>query len=295
MMKRESKQDVIFYFINVIIMLFMIVVCVYPILYVIFASFSDASQLIRHSGMLWHSLGFSIDAYKEVLQNKMILVTYRNTIIYVVLGTLTSLILTTMGAYVLTRQNVMIKKFLNIMVVITMFFSGGLIPLYLSVKSYHMLDTIWAIILPTAVNTYNMIVMRTSIAALPRELEESALIDGAGEFSILTNIIIPLSKPVIAVMVLFYGVARWNAWLHASMFIRQRSMYPLQLYLREILINSDTSSMMTSSASTGTDRVAISETIKYAAIVVSTIPILCIYPFLQKYFVKGVMVGALKG
>lgn len=294
-MKRESKQDQIFNIINIIIMLFMVVICVYPILYVVFASFSDASELIKHNGLLWHSLGFSTAAYNEVLHNKMILVSYRNTLFYVVAGTLINLALTTIGAYVLSRQEVKIKKFLNVMVVITMFFSGGIIPLYLSLRSYHMLDTVWALMLPTAISTYNMIVMRTSISALPRSLEESAVIDGAGEFSILTKIIIPLSKPVIAVMILFYGVGHWNAWFHAAMFIKKRDLYPLQLYLREILINSSTDSMMTSNAGAGVDRIAISETIKYSAIVVSTLPILCIYPFLQKYFVKGVMVGALKG
>ena len=294
-MKRTSRGDQIFYLINTIIMLFMVVVCVYPILYVIFASFSESSQLIQHNGLLWHSLGFSLDAYKEVLQNRMLLVSYRNTLFYLVLGVTINMVMTILGAYVLSRHDVKIKKVLNVMVVITMFFSGGTIPLYLTIRNYHMLDTLCAIVLPSAINTWNLVVMRTSFSALPNSLEESAIIDGAGEFTVLVQIVLPLSKAILAVMGLFYGVGLWNAWFHAAIFLRDRNLYPLQLYLREVLINSGTDSMMTNNASASADRVAISETIKYATIVVSTVPILCVYPFLQKYFVKGVMVGALKG
>lgn len=294
-MKRVSREDKLFYCINTLIMLFMIVICVYPILYVVFASLSDASALMRHGGLLWHSLGFSTDAYVEVLKNRMLLVSYKNTLIYLVVGTSISLVLTTMGAYVLSRRDVKIKKLLNLMVIVTMFFSGGLIPLYLTVRSYHMLDTIWAVVLPSAVSTWNMIVMRTSFQAIPGSLEESAIIDGAGEFTVLIRIVLPLSKAILAVMVLFYGVANWNSWFQAAIFLRDREMFPLQLYLREVLINSSTDAMMSGNAGAAADRMAISETIKYATIVVSTLPILCIYPFLQKYFVKGVMVGALKG
>ncbi len=294
-MKRTSKEDRIFYAVNTVIMAFMVVVCVYPILYVVFASFSDPSRIMAHSGMLWHSLGFNTAAYKEVLHNKMLLITYRNTIFYLIAGTAINMIMSICGAYVLSRDDVKIKKVINIMVVITMFFSGGIIPLYLTVRSYHMLDTVWALMIPQAINTWNLIVMRTSFQAVPKSLEESAIIDGAGEFVIMTRIILPLSKAILAVMALFYGVGMWNAWFQASMFLRNRELYPLQLFLREVLINSSTDSMMTGSASAASDRAAISETIKYATIVVSTLPILCAYPFLQKYFVKGVMVGALKG
>lgn len=294
-MKRTSKEDRIFYAVNTVIMAFMVVVCVYPILYVVFASFSDPSRIMAHSGMLWHSLGFNTAAYKEVLHNKMLLITYRNTIFYLIAGTAINMIMSICGAYVLSRDDVKIKKVINIMVVITMFFSGGIIPLYLTVRSYHMLDTVWALMIPQAINTWNLIVMRTSFQAVPKSLEESAIIDGAGEFVIMTRIILPLSKAILAVMSLFYGVGMWNAWFQASMFLRNRELYPLQLFLREVLINSSTDSMMTGSASAASDRAAISETIKYATIVVSTLPILCAYPFLQKYFVKGVMVGALKG
>ena len=294
-MKRNSWRDTVFNLCNTLFLIFMIIICVYPFLYVIFASVSDSGKLMQHSGMLWKPLGFSLAAYTEVLKNRMIAVTYKNTLLYLVLGTTISMILTILGAFVLSRKNVIIKKPLNVMVVITMFFSGGLIPFYLTIKEYHMLDTIWAVVLPSALSTWNMIVMRTSFQAIPSSLEESAFIDGASELVILTKIILPLSKAILAVMLLFYGVALWNSWFNASIFLTKREMYPLQLYLREVLINSSTDSMMMSNAGMGSDRMAISETIKYSTIVVTTLPILCVYPFLQKYFVKGVMVGALKG
>lgn len=294
-MKRTSREDKIFYAVNAVIMVFLVVVCTYPILYVIFASFSESSQLMQHNGMLWHSLGFNTDAYREVLKNKMLLISYRNTLIYLVVGLVINMAMTTMGAYVLSRKDVKIKKVLNVLVVITMFFSGGIIPLYLTVKSYHMLDTIWSLTVPTAINTWNLLIMRTSFSALPKSLEESAVIDGAGEFTVMTRIVLPLSKSILAVMALFYGVGLWNGWFNASIFLRNRNMYPLQLFLREVLINSGADAMMTSNSEAAADRVGIAETIKYATIVVSTLPILCAYPFLQKYFVKGVMVGSIKG
>ena len=292
---KKTKSEWAFDIVNTIIMLFMIVICLYPFLYVVFASLSDSGKLMQHVGILYKPLGFSLGAYKEVIRNKMIAITYRNTLIYLVTGLAVSMKLTIMGAYVLSRKDVMVKKFLNVIVVITMFFSGGLIPFYLTIKQYGMLDTIWCIILPGAVNTWNMIVMRTSFQSIPKSLDEAAAIDGASEWVILTRIILPLSKAIIAVMVLFYGVGIWNQWFYPSMFLRNREMYPLQVYLREVLINSSTDSMMLGSAGGSNDRVAISETIKYSTIIVTTLPILCIYPFLQKYFVKGVMVGALKG
>ena len=292
---KQTWQEKVFSVFNVIIMIILMLACLYPFMHVIFASFSDAGKLMQHSGMLFYPQGFSVAAYGEVLRNKMIAITYKNTLIYLLLGTAVSMILTVMGAFVLSRRDVMIKKFLNVVVVITMFFSGGLIPFYLTVKAYGMLDTIWCLILPGAVSTWNMIVMRTSFAGIPKGLEEAAEVDGANELVILLKVILPLSGAILAVMVLFYGVGIWNAWFNASIFLRKRELYPLQLYLREVLINSNTDSMLLNNAGSNTDRMAISETIKYSTIVVTTLPILCVYPFLQKYFVKGVMVGALKG
>jgi len=294
-LNKKSTGDILFAFFNTILMIFLMFICLYPFLYVVFASLSESNKIIQHSGMLWKPLGFSTAAYSEVLKNRMLIVTYKNTLFYLVLGTAISMVLTIFGAFVLSRKDVMIKKALNIMVVITMFFSGGLIPLYLTVKEYNMLDTIWSVLLPGALSAWNLIVMRTSFSSIPDSLEESAFIDGASEITILTKIILPLSKSILAVMVLFYGVTIWNSWFNASIFLKNRELYPLQLYLREVLLNSNTDSMMAGGAQMGLDRLSISETIKYSTIVITTLPILFVYPFLQKYFVKGVMVGALKG
>jgi putative aldouronate transport system permease protein len=180
-----------------------------------------------------------------------------------------------------------------IMIVVTMYFNGGLIPFYLTVKALHLDNSYLALIFPVAINTFNLIIMRTSFASIPDSLEESARIDGASHFNILFRIIIPLSKATIAVMILYYSVGHWNSWFNAMIFIRKRELFPLQLILREILIQNDTSNM--SIGVDAMDRESVAESIKYAIIIVATLPILTIYPFLQKYFVKGVMIGAVKG
>lgn len=291
-MNKISKDEKIFDFFNVIIMFFMIVICTYPFLYIAFASFSEPNELMAFNGMLWRPLGFSLEAYKEVLKNKMVATTYMNTLFYVISGTLISVFMTSMGAFILSRDDFKIKKFINIVVVITMFFSGGLIPLYLTLKGLGFVNSRLIMILPGAIGTWNLMVMRTSFEGIPKSLEEAAYIDGASDLNVFVNIVLPLSKSIIAVMVLFYGVGIWNSWFNASLFLKDRNLYPLQLYLREVLIYSNTDSMM---GGVETDRVAIGETIKYTTIMVTTLPILLIYPFLQKYFVKGVMIGAVKG
>jgi len=193
----------------------------------------------------------------------------------------------------LSRRNWMFQKVMVLSVIFTMYFSGGLIPFYLTVRDLRLDNTLWSLILPTAISTYNLIIMRTAFAAVPESLEESAKLDGASHFVILTRIMIPLVGPTIAVLVLYYGVGHWNSWFNAMIFLRDRSEYPLQLILREILIQNSLNDMTMGEGMA--DREMIAETIKYAVIVVSTVPILCLYPFLQKYFVKGVMIGALKG
>lgn len=291
-MNKMTKGEKVFEVFNVLLMLFMIIVCTYPFLYIAFASFSEPTELMAFNGMLWKPLGFSVDAYKEVLKNKMVGTTYLNTLLYVSTGTLLSVLLTSMGAFILSRDDFKIKKFINIVVVITMFFSGGLIPFYLTLRDLGFVNSRLIMILPTAIGTWNLMVMRTSFEGIPKSLEEAAYIDGASDLQVFIKVILPLSKSIIAVMVLFYGVGIWNSWFNASLFLKDRNLYPLQLYLREILIYSNTDSMM---GGVETDRVAIGETIKYTTIMVTTLPILLIYPFLQKYFVKGVMVGAVKG
>jgi putative aldouronate transport system permease protein len=265
----------------------------YPLLYVAFASFSEASQLVSHKGLLYKSLGFNLDAYKSVLSNPSIWIGYRNTLIIIVLGVAVNLFITALGAYVLSRKNVLWNKAFIFLIVFTMFFNGGLIPFYLVVKHVGLINSIWAVIIPFAVNTFNLIIMRTAFTAIPDSLEESAKIDGANHFTILFRIILPLSMPVMAVMTLYYAVEKWNGWFFASVFLKDRELYPLQLFLREILLANSTDSMA-QGADAG-DLFQIGVTIKYATIMIATVPILCVYPFVQKYFVKGVMIGALKG
>lgn len=275
------------------ILIGLVIVTLYPLLYVLFASVSNAGELIAYKGILWKPLGFSMEAYRSVMKNPGIVAGYKNTLFIVVAGVTLNLFMTALGAYVLSRKNVMWNKVFMFMIVFTMFFHGGLIPLYLIVKNVGLLDSLWATIIPFAMSTFNLIIMRTSFMGIPEGLEESAKIDGANHFTILFRIILPLSMPVIAVMILYYAVDKWNGWFYASVFIKSRELFPLQLVLREILISNSTDSMSIG-ASAG-ERHQIGETIKYATIVVATLPVLCIYPFVQRYFVKGVMVGSLKG
>jgi putative aldouronate transport system permease protein len=217
---------------------------------------------------------------------------YLNTIYYVFVGTSLNVAMTSLSAYVLSRKGFYLKNVLMFYAVFTMFFSGGLIPYYLVVRSLGLADSRFSLIFPTALNTFNLIVMRTSFLAVPDSLEESATIDGAGHLTVLFSIILPLSLPVVAVMVLFYGVWHWNSWFQAMIFLRTRELYPLQLILREILIYSSTDTMITSVAAG--DKEPVSETVKYATIIVATAPILIAYPFLQRYFIKGMLIGAIK-
>ena len=187
----------------------------------------------------------------------------------------------------------MFKKPVMVMIVITMYFSGGIIPMYFTVQQLGLMDSLWSLILPSAVNTFNLIIMRTSFASIPAELEEAATVDGAGHFTMLFRIIMPVSMAVVAVVTLYYAVGHWNSWFNAMIYLTDRQKFPLQLILREILIQNDTSTM-TVNVDIG-EQSLVGDTIKYAIIIVATVPILCIYPFLQKYFVKGVMIGSLKG
>ena len=289
---KDSIPERIFDSFNILILFLLMIVTVYPLLYVLFASLSNPASFALHKGILLWPQKFSLLAYKAVCDNPMIGRGYLNTLIIVVGGTAINLLMTSLGAYVLSRPNLPYKRFMNLFVMFTMFFSGGLIPSFLVVSGMGLLDSYWAILLPGAISTYNMIVMRTSFETLPISLEESALIDGANELTVLVRIILPLSAPVVAVMLLFYGVGHWNSWFSAMIYLRTRIKYPLQLILREILVENDLNNMTVDVGSL--DKEPIGETIKYATIVVATLPILCIYPFLQKYFTKGIMIGAVK-
>ncbi|MDL2234039.1 carbohydrate ABC transporter permease [Ruminococcaceae bacterium OttesenSCG-928-L11] len=291
-MKRTRAEQAFTVF-NVIFLLFVVIICVYPIYYVLVASISNPTRISAHTGILTRPLGFTLEAYKRVFQNPSIAQGYQNTLIYVVLGTAINIVMSCIGAYVLSLQHLVIHKALTKFVIFTMFFSGGMIPMFLQIRRLGMIDSMWAIIIPSAINTYNMLIMRTSFLSIPASLQESAKIDGASDTRILLQIILPLSKPIIATMVLYYGVANWNSWFNAMVYLRSRELYPIQLILREILITSNTLSMTTDIASA--DILDIGHTIQYATIIVVTLPILLVYPFLQKYFVHGLTAGAVKG
>lgn len=283
----------IFGTVNIVILCILLLIFLYPIVYILFGSLSDPGKMMEHSGILLTPVGFTLEAYKLVFKNPLILSSYGNTIFYVFAGTILNVFLTTLGAYGLSRKKLLLKNFFMLLITFTMFFSGGLVPHYLLVKNLAMQDTRWVMLIPTAISAYNLIIMRTFFLGLPESLEESAKIDGAGDFTVLFKIFIPVAKPVIAVMVLFYGVGHWNEWFNASIYLTKRELFPLQLILREILIQNSTDSMMTDVG--GADKALIGESVKYATIVVATLPILFVYPFLQKYFQKGFMIGSVKG
>lgn len=294
MVIKESAGRKVFNAFNVLFMLFLIIIMAYPIYYVIMASFSDSNELMRHTGVLLRPLGFNLNAFESVFHNPNILRGYKNTLIILVLGTCINMIMTSLTAYALSRKGLMFGNAITMFIVFTMFFGGGLIPSYLLINGLGIMNTYWAVVLPGAMSTYNFIIMRTGFASVPDSLEEAARIDGASHITILVRIFIPLAKATMAVILLYYVVGHWNSWFPAMIYMqKRRDLQPLQLVLRSILIANDTASMQSSGV--GIDQEAIGESIKYAVIVVSTLPILVIYPFLQKYFVQGVMIGAVKG
>jgi len=299
----ESVGGKIFNTINTFFLILLSAICLYPIIHVLFASFSEPLELMKHRGLLMKPLGFTVNGYILVFKNPNIINGYINTLFYVIVGTALNLLLTSMGAYALSRRNILWKNAMMFCITFTMFFGGGLIPTYLLVKSVGLINTRWALIIPGLIGTYNLIIMRTSFAAIPDSLEESAKIDGANDFTVLFKIIMPVSKAVLAVILLFYAVGHWNAWFNAMIYLRDRKLFPLQLILREILISNDLQSMSRTGGQAAeamtqanADTVYLSRVlVQYCTIIVATVPILLLYPFVQKYFVKGVMIGSLKG
>ena len=293
MVKKRSAGEKVFDSFNIIFMLFMIVITLYPFIYVALASFSDSNSLLKHEGLLLTPLNFNTKAYSFVLSNSRIFTGYINTIFVVVVGTGLNLLFTSMGAYVLSRRDLAARKIFSLFIIFTMYFSGGLIPRYILINNQlQMKNSLWVLIVPSLISTWNLLIMRTSFFGIPASVEESARLDGANDFIVLFRIIMPMILPTIAVMVLFYAVGHWNAWFDASLFMRNKDKYPLQLVLREILVLSQQDMLNESNIE---DREALGESIKYATIIVTTIPVLIIYPFLQKYFVQGMMIGAVKG
>ena len=281
---------------NYIFMTLLCVICIYPLWYVLVASLSDPVLLYMQRGILVWPLGeWSIRGYQLVMENPNIPLGFRNTLIYLGVGTFINMMITTMAAYGLSRKDCYWNGKIMKLIAFTMYFAGGLIPFYLMVKNMNLLDTYSGIILPVMVNTWNLIVMRTAFAGIPDSLEESARLDGANDWTILWRIFFPLAQATIAVIALFYAVGWWNNWFNPSIFLSSKSKYPLQLVLREILLKNDTSAMTQVGSIGQSQQEQYRMLVKYCTIIVATVPILIVYPFLQRYFVKGVMVGSIKG
>ena len=294
MVGKRTVTGQIAYAVIILSMIALMIVTVYPFLHVLFASLSDPVELMRTRGAIVAPRGHvTFAAYQAVMDNPMILIGYRNTLFYVVTATALNVLMTILGAYALSRKNLMLKTPILFMIIFTMWFHGGLIPRYLLVsQTLGLQDNPLSLIVPGMISTINLIILRTAFEGVPPALEEAARMDGANDFQILWKVMLPMCIPTLAVIILFYAVAHWNAWFDAMLFIRNREWYPLQIVLREILVTNSTESMTTGAAAG--DVMPIGETIKYAIIIVATVPILFIYPFLQRYFVKGVMIGAIK-
>lgn len=298
-MKKKSS-DRIFNIIIYLIVIIVLIVVLYPLVYIISASISSPTAV--NSGKMWlFPKDITFEGYQIIFKNKDIWNGYLNTIIYTLVGTMVNLIFTIPAGYALSRRELPGRNVIMKFILVTMFISGGLIPSYLLITGLGLKNSMWALILPGAVSVYNLIVVRTYFQSnVPEELIESAIIDGASVFRIFFEIVLPLSKPILAVMALFYGIGHWNQYFGALLYIDDRKKYPLQMILREILVIQDMSSNPNMSISGEMaqflySQQQLAQVIKYGVMIVSTLPIILIYPFLQKYFVKGVMIGSIKG
>lgn len=300
--QRYHWNDRIFFIIVYAVLFAFFLITLYPIVYVLSASFSDPKAVGSGEMILW-PIRPSLQAYEYILQYKEIWLGYANTIFYTVVGTSINLIVTLPCAYMLSRRDVKGRGIILTLFMITMYISGGLIPGYLNLNELGMLNTRWALLLPGAVSTYNLIVARTFFSnSVPWELHEAAFLDGASDFGIFTKVVLPLSSPIIVVLALYYGVGHWNAYFNALIYIQDRELYPLQVFLSEILTKGQfAASAMQEGGLTVSEMQELTKAaetanmIKYAIIVVASVPMLVIYPFLQKYFAKGVMIGSVKG
>ncbi|SDD89380.1 putative aldouronate transport system permease protein [Paenibacillus sp. UNCCL117] len=292
---KASPSDRMFSAVIYLVLALIVLVVVYPLYFVLIASISSPDLVLSgHITLLPQEL--TVRGYTKLLDNAEILRGYGNTILYTTLGTAINVALTVAAAYPLSRRDLAGRHWIMGMMVFTMFFSGGLIPTYLLVKQLGLLNSMWAMLLPSAVSVWNIVLMRTFFQnGVPFELQEAATIDGSSPMRTLWSIVLPLSAPILAVMVLFYSVGHWNAYFHALIFLSDRELYPLQLILREILVQGEMKDMVDVADGSLTDTLLDAESIKYAIVIVANLPVLLLYPLLQKYFAKGVLVGALKG
>ena len=297
---KDTRADKIFLVFVYFFLAIALLIVLYPLIYIVSASISNPHLV--NSGEMWLlPKGVTFEGYRTLLGNSSIWRGYLNTIYYTVLGTSINLLVTLPCAYALSRDDFYGRRAFTNFMLVTMFLSGGLIPSYLLISSLGMLNTVWALVIPGAVSVYNVVVTRTFFqTTIPREMEEAAIVDGCSDFRLFMQIVLPLSTPIIAVMALFYGVGHWNSFFSALIYLSDKSMYPLQMILREILILQDMSSNTVSNvtsemASMLYSKQQLAEVIKYGVMIVSSLPVIIVYPFLQKYFVKGMMVGSIKG
>lgn len=295
---KDIKSDRNFKIVNYTFLTLSMLVVLYPLIYVLSASISDPTAV--NSGKMWlWPKDITFEGYKEILNHGAIWRGYLNTIFYTLLGTSISLAITLPAAYTLGRKDFVGRNFFTAVFVLTMFFEGGLIPTYLVIKSLGLIDTVWALVLPNAAAIWNIVIARVFFqSTIPQELEESAKIDGCSNFKLFFKIVLPLSAPIIAVMALFYGVDQWNNYFDALIYLKDRSLYPLQMVLREILVMQEMASdgtMTEELAAALHSKQELAAIIKYGVMIVSSLPIIIVYPFLQRFFVQGVMIGSLKG
>ena len=292
-MKKKSLEDIVMDSVIYTLLILLLLVTFYPMWYVVVASFSNSTDITKHPGIMFWPEHFTAGAYRMVFENPLLMNGFRNSVIIILCSVPISLVLTLLCGYFMSCTKMFWKKPIVGMIMFTMFFGGGLIPGFLNIRSLGLYNTLWALILPSALSVYNSIICKTAMEAIPDSLKESAFIDGANDFQVIFKVILPLMKPTMAVLALYYGVGRWNDWFQASIYIKDSTLLPIQNILRGILLSNDTA--LSGNVASGDFYDTYAETIKYSAIIVSTVPILCIYPFLQKYFTKGVMIGAVKG
>lgn len=294
---KQHNNDFLFDILNTLICIFIVIVVLYPVYFVIIASVSNPSSVAN--GNVWlYPKGFTLMGYKEIINDARIWVGYKNTLIYAIGGMLISMLFTMPAAYALSRKDFKARGVLMLFFTFTMFFNGGLIPTYLTVKNFHLDNTIWVMLIPFSVNVYNIIISRTFFQNnIPSELLEAAILDGCSNIQFFIKVVLPLSKAILAVISLYYIVGYWNEYFKALMYLREDKLYPLQMVLRDILIRNQayTSGQLGSGASAEASVQQKADLVKYGVIVVSTLPIIIIYPLIQKYFEKGVMIGSLKG
>ena len=290
-MKQISTGDRMLTVVTYVVCFLAACITAYPLIYIFSMSISSPEAVVSNSVKLFPK-GFSLQAYEMVFKNKDIWLSYYNTVIYTVGGTAVSVLLTMLAAYPLSRRQFFLRRPLSLFFSISMFFTGTLVPMYLLINRLGLYNTRMAIILPTGAAAYYIIMARTFLSTIPESLYESAKIDGAGEFKILWKIFVPLSKPIVAVLVLYYAVQQWNSYFNAMVYLPNKNLQPLQLYLMKVLINNESAASGGAIGSASMSMISLQ--LKYVVIVVALIPILCVYPFLQKYFTKGMMIGAVK-